>query len=224
MELTAKDIERFWSMVNKNGPDGCWIWTGAVFKDSRPNVRRPGCIRIGGKSRRAYDVAWEIEHGQVPDGYEVCHTCDNPLCCNDEHLFLGTHADNMRDMIEKGRGGQQKLTIAQVQEIREKYATGEYSHGDLAKQYNVSDANIGLIVQGKTYSWLPNPAFGVKVKRRGARGESHAHSKLTTEIVVEIRRRYAEGKVSQHELADEYGIRQSTVSDIIRRRKWAWLT
>jgi len=85
----------FWLRINKS--PSCWLWFGAVGKHGYGNVNR------GGKTWRAHRLAWSLVHGQIPSGKFVLHRCDNPLCCNPAHLFVGSHADNMRDMREKGR-------------------------------------------------------------------------------------------------------------------------
>jgi hypothetical protein len=96
-------VDRFWARVQKS--DGCWEWTGAV------NSRNGGYGVIGISGSRKLTVthrlSWEIHHGPIPDGLWVLHRCDNRKCCNPEHLFLGTHADNMRDMTAKGRQANQ---------------------------------------------------------------------------------------------------------------------
>lgn len=88
------------------GPDGCWPWTGA-------KVKKTGYGRIGYLSQvlGAHQVAWSISTGQpIPTGRVgagrllIMHTCDNPICCNPRHLKLGTALDNVRDMLQKGRG------------------------------------------------------------------------------------------------------------------------
>jgi len=91
--------ERFWSKVSIYWDAECWPWTAGLM--GRMGY---GNFSVGGRNRAAHRVAWESANGEsIPDGKFVCHRCDNPVCCNPAHLFLGTHADNMRDARTKGR-------------------------------------------------------------------------------------------------------------------------
>jgi hypothetical protein len=91
---------RFWPKVSKS--DGCWTWTGKTGNGY-------GQIRIAGKGSGligAHRLSWALHYGPIPAGLFVCHNCpdgDNPLCVRPEHLFLGTHEQNMADMVAKGR-------------------------------------------------------------------------------------------------------------------------
>jgi len=148
----AVDPERFWKKVERGGEDECWEWTAGTFgvgygkiRADSPNSRR--CLL-------AHRVAWVLSNGRdVPSGLQVLHCCDNRLCCNPAHLFVGTHVDNMRDMVEKGRSpktageanGFHRLTIEAVREIRKEYASGQ-TQQVLADRYGVTRQQISLIV------------------------------------------------------------------------------
>ena len=101
LERTAMEMpERFQCKVQKTG--GCWIWTGA------DNGNGYGVYSVArGKWSYAHRLAFEWANGSIPDGLVVCHTCDVKRCVNPAHLFLGTQADNVHDMIKKGRGRNQ---------------------------------------------------------------------------------------------------------------------
>ncbi len=138
--------ERFWRKVDKSGD--CWLWTGSK------NSKGYGNIGVDGKTRRAHRIAWELENGPIPDGVEVCHSCDNPSCVRVSHLFLGAPSENTADMWNKGRGFS-RLTEAQVAEIRQRYAQGGVSYTMLAPSYGVHWSTIAYAVTGKTWRRIP---------------------------------------------------------------------
>jgi len=90
--------ERFWSHV-VTMPNGCMEWTGRIDRKGY------GRVTVNSEHLAAHRFAWELANGPIPDGLHMRHfVCDNPPCCNPEHLLPGTHADNMADMVAKGRG------------------------------------------------------------------------------------------------------------------------
>ncbi len=90
---------RFWARVDKRGPNECWPWLGG-----HDNGDGYGRAFDGERTRQAHDVAWELANRRkLPKGKVVRHSCDNPPCCNPQHLLKGTPLDNVRDAIERGR-------------------------------------------------------------------------------------------------------------------------
>jgi hypothetical protein len=89
--------ERFWRFVGEPDADGCREWTG--FRDGLGR----GKFSFKGRPVKAHRMAYELAVGPIPPGLKVCHSCDNPPCCESTHLFLGTQADNVADMVRKGR-------------------------------------------------------------------------------------------------------------------------
>lgn len=95
----------FWDKVEKCAPDKCWKWIGSVGENGY------GKTTLMYKTISAHRLAWIKAKGLIPDGKWVCHSCDNKLCVNPNHLFLGLPKDNTGDMISKGRGGNQKKIL-----------------------------------------------------------------------------------------------------------------
>lgn len=89
--------ERFWTKVDRRGPDECWPWQGSTDG-------RYGEFWADGRKTKAHRVAWELANGRpFPEGLHACHTCDNPPCVNPEHIFPATHQENLQDAERKGR-------------------------------------------------------------------------------------------------------------------------
>lgn len=158
--------DRFWSKVDKSGgPDACWPWlrrlTPKGYGQFQLDVR---------KSVRAHRLAWELDRRVAPPPHlAVCHDCDNPKCCNPNHLWLGTQLQNIEDRDAKGRtargdrvgdsdrrargtaNAKSKLTEGCVRQIRARSSDGA-THAELAREYGVSENSIRKVVNRRSWS------------------------------------------------------------------------
>jgi hypothetical protein len=154
---------RFWEKVDQTGD--CWVWL--AHKDHAGY----GQFTYESKTIRSHRVSWMLTHGEIPNGLFVCHKCDNPSCVRPDHLFLGTHSDNMRDSYKKGRKvlpertrfvkGRQgrrgeesywaKLTSDQVVEIRQLYEQGSITQEALAQRYGVNRTTVRDIINRRNW-------------------------------------------------------------------------
>lgn len=118
---------------------GCWLWTAAE------NGVGYGAMWDGAKTRGAHRLMYEVTTGPIPDGFDVCHRCDNRICVNPDHLFAGTRLENVTDMDRKGRRKTTPiLTAEQVLDIRARAARGERTK-DLARMFGVSQPTISAV-------------------------------------------------------------------------------
>jgi len=131
--------------------NGCWEWQGKLNNDGYGSFQETS---QGNKTEiRAHRRSYEIFNGEIPEGMQVCHTCDNPSCCNPDHLWIGTPKDNVQDCIKKKRRSPKKnralaagkLTEDQVREIRELYKNGS-SQKELQEQFKLSQSQVSGIV------------------------------------------------------------------------------
>lgn len=155
--MEQKYVERFWTKVQKS--EGCWKWKDVPCKNGY------GLFNVWPEKFYAHRVMWELTRGPIPAGLFVLHHCDNPMCVNPEHLFLGTNLDNVRDMMAKGRNphgktsylyghpeknAQAKLSWDDVEKIKTLRAQGVMQK-DLARQFSVSRSTIQGILYGKKW-------------------------------------------------------------------------
>lgn len=140
LNLTKAEVDRFWSRVSPaNSITGCMEW------DKSNVVGGYGRVQFQKHLLLAHRASWIIAYGEVPDNLRVLHSCDNPLCVNIDHLFLGTDLDNTKDKYAKGREGilkgedhpMAKLSTQQVEEIRELLSKG-INKQKIAAQFNIT--------------------------------------------------------------------------------------
>jgi hypothetical protein len=154
--ITPKQRGAFWARVSVRGPRECWMWCGAL------NPGGYGTCSANGVDYLAHRFAFLLAFGKLPP--VVRHRCDRRACCNFGHLLAGTHADNVRDMIERGRArfinpqrgeanGIAKLTADQVHEIRRRLASGERK-ASLARAFGVDPSLVWRIQNGIAWSHL----------------------------------------------------------------------
>lgn len=152
------EAERFMRWIGKQ-PDGCWRWMGSIkSRNDRPQKEWHGQWRsASGEIELTNRAAWRLFVGPIPPRAQVLHKCDVPRCCNPDHLFLGTQADNVADMWQKGRArpvssvgerhGLAKATEELVRQIR----MSKQSVAEIAKETGLSRATIHAIRQCETW-------------------------------------------------------------------------
>ena len=166
---TTAIAQRFWEKVDKSPGHGqrgdCWVWTAYRDRDGYGN------FHIEAHPEKAHRVSYRISKGDIPAGIFVLHSCDNPPCVNPEHLSLGTVQDNSDQMVARGRAptGDQhwahvhpekvrhgsrinttKLTVGQVQEIRQRCAFGT-TYAALGREYGVYPSTIRRVANRKCW-------------------------------------------------------------------------
>lgn len=145
-------IDKFLKKIIKT--DGCWLWGGTI---SNHGV---GMFKLDGKYRQAYRIAYELFIGEIPEGMNVCHKCDNPGCVNPDHFFIGTTQDNVADRVAKGRSAiaeknwNTKLTREQVLMIRNSDFSSHGSKSKLARELGVSQTALNYVLTGKNWRHL----------------------------------------------------------------------
>ena len=152
-----QQTRHFLNHIKKSStPNGCWHWTGHIGTNGY------GSFGGGTRGHRVYAhrFAYTFYYGQIPHNKWVLHTCDHPFCVNPNHLWLGNHRDNMRDMVQKKRHGYgsrnygAKLTESQVKIIRAKYKFRVYTMVHLAKEFGIKRPTVSAIIHRKNWKHI----------------------------------------------------------------------
>lgn len=167
--MNEEQQKRFWAKVDRRGPDECWEWQASRYGSGY------GGYRIDGQTRLAHRVSYELANGPIEDGRDVCHSCDNRLCVNPAHLWMGTAKENLDDCRKKGRqaegerNGLAKLTDEQVSEVRLRYAAGDITQKELAAEFGLCQGSVSFIVRGLLRKGAEGPHSDWKPKPRRRR-------------------------------------------------------
>lgn len=138
-------VEEFWTSLDRSS--GCWVWMRCL------HWKGYGKVWYRGRDWRAHRLAYMLAVGEIPDGMQVLHRCDNRACCNPDHLYVGQHDQNMRDRNERGRTatGERhhaaRLTANSVQWIR---AHRDYTTAEHAALFGVSVRSVQRVLANQS--------------------------------------------------------------------------
>lgn len=203
--LARINEERFWAKVDVRGDDECWPWTATRHQRGYGLVS----VKVGDErssftsSRVAYALGAGLKEFP-PREQQVCHSCDNPPCCNPAHLFLGTSKENLEDAALKGRLAQ-KLTEADVEAVLGSDETPDVR----AERFGISTSMVGKIQMGRTWTH-------VTAGRARPTNPSFRPRTLTESDVRTIRTSSDSAKA----LAARFGVRVSTIYSVRSRKTW----
>jgi hypothetical protein len=215
--FNEKFLLKFWAKINIKNNDDCWNWLGYLNSGY-------GVIGYEGKDYKAHRIAYMITYQieNLPSNIFCCHVCDNRKCCNPNHIFLGTSADNVHDMENKGRSkhpngsknGMAKISEENALEIRRLYATGQYNFSQLSKLYPINDWMIASIIYGKNWKNIGGDIVNTNI------GRGAYLKKLNTDQVSEIKEMLKSELYTQKEIAIQFNIDSRTVSAINTNKTW----
>lgn len=213
-------LEDFWSYVDIRSLDECWAWQRGTTSGGYGSLVNP----MTGRRTTAHRLAYELKHGPVSKELVVCHSCDNRICCNPHHLWVGTQADNIRDMVQKGRNlvgdaaGAHKLTLEGVKSIFALYEAGE-GMAEIGRRVGIGEVQVGRILSGKQWKHIARPVMNRPIERKVLRGVDHAQSKLTDDKVRVIRKRITAGDAIR-DIAADFHVSISAIRHVRSGRVW----
>lgn len=206
--------ERFWEKVDIRGTSECWEWCASKRSGEY------GQFSIAGKTYKANRIAYEFFYGSFDKSLFVLHECDNPGCVNPAHLFLGSHTDNMKDMVTKKRSacgenhGRAVLSEKDVIDIVDLYNSGQHTHDSIAALYGVDSPAIYKILNGRTWAEITGINFS----------KSGLVKKLSEKEVIEIVDLYRTGDYSQKQISEFFCVGKTAIGNILTGKNWSHVT
>lgn len=204
-------VTRLFAKIERRGANECWLWKGGVVPKGY------GCFLLDGRQTYAHRAVYSLLVAPIPAGMLVCHTCDNPGCCNPAHLWVGSCQDNIRDMHAKGRNynGKDKITHCPRGHIYDVENTRYYKGHRSCRQCD-RDRNGRL----KRISSRKELRLSKTV---GHAGEHNGRAILTSRQVVEARFVHRIQNMPIAEIAKKLGVHYSTVHRAINGKGWKHL-
>jgi len=155
LEFDDETRKRFWRKVNVGTGNKCWEW------DAGKTGWGYGSFRYRGKIFPSHRISWSLYFEEdIPCEKIILHTCDNPGCVNPNHLRVGTHKDNVKDRVAKGRSavgernGRSKCTESDIVLIREMYESGEYNKSQISRLFSIDDRTTRKILNREIWTHI----------------------------------------------------------------------
>lgn len=230
INIKQSDIERFWSHVDKKSESECWVWKKSLCQ------RGYGKFQVGGKTIKANRFSMVASGIEIPENMCACHSCDNPPCCNPNHLWVGSSADNQRDRAAKGRSSKgernpskthpelfrgennhaHQLTSEAVSWLRENPPTGKNMNSEALK-YSVSPSALRAAIVGST--WRHLPLMSAEKLHDFLNSTPPVRVVISRQMAEEVKKQLAIG-LSAKDVSSKMGIHQRTVVRIKNGQCW----